>query len=90
MQGNEPKHHRTRIEKLEKRVDRLELKVDRPPPEDVRAWVETYYEGKPHCAEVNDVSLNYVHLLCSGKRPASDKIIKKMIEDGFYGPEMMV
>ena len=78
-----------RLNDLEKRVARLELKVDRPPVEDIRSWIETYYEGRKHCAESLGISVNYVDRLVMGDRPASDRIIKRMIEDGFYGPEMM-
>ena len=78
-----------RFDDLEKRVARLELKVDRPPVEDIRAWVETYYDGRKDCAAKLGISLNYIDRLCIGDRPATDRIIKRMIEDGFYGPEMM-
>lgn len=78
-----------RITDLEKRVARLELKVDRPPVEDIRSWVETYYNSRKECAAALGISLNYVDRLCMGDRPATDRIIQRMIEDGFYGPEMM-
>ena len=78
-----------RLNDLEKRVARLELKVDRPPVEDIRAWVTDYYDGRKQCAEACGVSLAYIDRLWHGNRPASDKIIRRMIEDGFYGLEMM-
>ena len=78
-----------RLGDLENRVRYLELKADPPPPEDIRAWVATFYESQTDAAKAAGVTVNYVHQCMSGRRSASKKIIEKMISDGFYGPDAM-
>lgn len=79
----------SRIDDLERRVRYLELKADPPPPEDIRNWVAMCYESQSDAARAVGLSVNFIHQCMSGRRSASKKIIEKMIEDGFYGPDPM-
>ena len=89
MNPIEPQYLADRIAELEGRVNHLELKVHRPPVEDIRGWVSMCYETPTDAGRACGVSLNFIQQIMSGRRPASDKIIRQMIEDGFYGVDAL-
>lgn len=78
-----------RLDDLENRVRYLELRVNQPPPEDVKDWISIYYDSAAQAAEAIGVTRNFIHKVTCGASPASEKIIKRMISDGFYGPDAM-